>query len=159
MIGKVLDFIVGREPVASATGIAGLVTAALGLIAALGVDLDPELVAAVATLAAALAGWLARKAVSPVARVAGHEPERGAAVIWFLVALALAITAVFVACDALWDDEDEADDVGAPAWVMDRDERNRNGNDCNDNEGECSDDDQLVIAPVICVEPGSCRFG
>lgn len=31
--------------------------------------------------------------------------------------------------------------------------------DCENNTGECSDDDQVVIAPVICVEPGSCRFG
>ena len=31
--------------------------------------------------------------------------------------------------------------------------------DCENNRGECSDDDQVVIAPVICVEPGSCRFG
>lgn len=30
--------------------------------------------------------------------------------------------------------------------------------DCENNHGECSDDDQVVIAPVICVQPGSCRF-
>lgn len=40
----------------------------------------------------------------------------------------------------------------------DHGDRNRNGNDCNQSEN-CSDDDQVVIAPVICIEPGSCRFG
>jgi threonine synthase len=74
VIGKVIDFIVGREPVASATGIAGVVTAALGVIAALGGDIDPEVVAAVGAFAAALAGWLARKAVSPIGRPEHEEP-------------------------------------------------------------------------------------
>lgn len=67
MLGKLVDFIAGREPVASATGLAGVVTATLGVVAAIGVDLDPELVAAIGVLVTALAGWLARKAVTPVA--------------------------------------------------------------------------------------------
>lgn len=73
MLGRIIDFVVGREPVASATGIAGVISAVFGVIAALGADIDPELVAAVGALAAAVAGWLARKAVSPVARTGGNQ--------------------------------------------------------------------------------------
>lgn len=76
------------------------------------------------------------------------------------VVVILAMVGLFVVCDAVFDDEDEPGDLGlAPAYVMDRDERNRNGNDCHRSQGHCEDNDQVMIAPVICVEPGSCRFG
>ena len=87
MLDRLVSFLVDREPVASATGLAGVVTAALGVVSALGVDLDAELVAAIGVLVTALAGWLARKrAWSPVSHAeavaAGslpgmtvHEPE------------------------------------------------------------------------------------
>lgn len=169
MIGKLLDFIVGREPVASATGIAGVVTAALGVAAALGADLDPELVAAIGALVAALAGWLARKAVTPVSYhpTRGISDERGLAPIWFLVGLALLIMAVFVTCDALFDDEDEVDDIGAPAWIMDRGDgddnrggRNKNGRDCEGSEDCSTFSPSFEDSPVIvCVQPDACRFG
>lgn len=35
---------------------------------------------------------------------------------------------------------------------------NKPGNDCNQSEN-CSDDDQLIFAPTICVEPDSCTWG
>lgn len=97
--------------------------------------------------------------------------ERGAAIIWFLVALALAVTALFVACDALWEDDDEADDLG---WVPavesserpgGRDGDARDGDcdgscgnsheDCEGNSGYCSDDDGIIL----CLVPDACRFG
>lgn len=74
-----------------------------------------------------------------------------------VIVVVLAMIGGFVVCDMAIDDQDEPGDLSAPTWVLD-DDRNRNGNDCNDSEN-CSDDDQVVIAPVICVEPGSCRFG
>lgn len=73
MIDKLISFVVGREPVASATGVAGVVTAVFGVVAACGVDISAELVAAIGALVAALAGWLARKAVSPVAKTGGQQ--------------------------------------------------------------------------------------
>lgn len=73
MLGKLIGFVVGREPVASATGVAGVVTALFGVVAAYGVDMSPELVAAVGALVAALAGWLARRAVTPVAKIGGPK--------------------------------------------------------------------------------------
>jgi hypothetical protein len=171
MIGRLLDFVIGREPVASATGLAGVVTAALGLVAALGADIDPEVVAAIGVLVTALAGWLARKAVTPLP----YDPprgevsirgEQGLAPIWVLAGLALLIAAVFVTCDAVWDDEDEADDIGAPAWVMDRGDgddnrggRNENGRDCEGSEDCSTLSPSFEDSPIIvCVEPGSCSF-
>lgn len=66
MLTKLTDWIIGREPVATATGIAGVVTAILGVAAAFGADITAEQIAAIGTLGMALAGWLSRKAVSPV---------------------------------------------------------------------------------------------
>jgi hypothetical protein len=73
-----------------------------------------------------------------------------------VIVIVFALIGGFVVCDLAFDDENEPGDLGAPAWTMDRDERNRNG-DCRHTNGPCSDDDQLAV--VICVEPGSCRFG
>ena len=51
-----------------------------------------------------------------------------------------------------------ASGVGLPPALADNrdDYRHR---DCENNEGHCEDNDSVVVAPVICVEPGSCRFG
>ena len=69
MIGKLLGWVVGREPVATATGLAGGVAALLGMLAAYDVYRPtPEQAAAIVTLTTWAAGWLARKAVSPVHR-------------------------------------------------------------------------------------------
>lgn len=38
------------------------------------------------------------------------------------------------------------------------DGRNENGRDCYQASARCSDDDSVTIAPVVCVEPGACRF-
>lgn len=38
------------------------------------------------------------------------------------------------------------------------DGRNENGRDCYQARAECSDDDAVVIAPTICVEPDACRW-
>lgn len=154
MIGKLLDFVVGREPVATGA----VVSAVLALVVAFGVDLSAEQTAAIAGAVTVVVAWFARKAVTPVAGPTEHQDrgEAGWAPILSIIVVAVAIILFFVACDVLWDDDDDPDDLGAPAWIMD-DDRNRNGNDCNQSEN-CSDDDQVVIAPVICVEPGSCRF-
>lgn len=167
MLDRLLSWIVDREPVASATGLAGVITAAFGVVAALGVDMDPELVAAVGVLVTALAGWLARKrAWSPLSvereiSLANHPSapangpqkatgEAGFAPILVLVFIAAAIIATFLAMDACFDDEDEEEDLGwaGPVATMGGDEednrssKNRNGDsDCRDARAACSDDD------------------
>lgn len=73
---KLIDFILGREPVATATGIAAIVTAGLGVAAAFGLDITAEQIAAVGALAAAVAGWAARRVVSPVFSPAERQLER-----------------------------------------------------------------------------------
>lgn len=95
--------------------------------------------------------------------------ERGASPIVFLVGLAIAIAFVFVACDALFEDDDEEGDLGmsAPAWVMDRGDgddnrggRNDNGRECEDTEDCSSFSPSFEDSPIIvCVQPDACRFG
>jgi hypothetical protein len=77
MINRVLDWVIGREPVATATGLAGGVAAILGLLAAFDVYRPtPEQVAAIGAFVAWLAGWLARRAVSPVTSPAERQLVR-----------------------------------------------------------------------------------
>lgn len=150
-MGRLLEFIVGREPVASATGIAGVVIAALGVLSAAGADLDPELVAAVGTLAAALAGWLARKAVTPVYTAISPPPPPGdpydtvegdsrlrgsiPLALIILIGMAVVLMAGLAVCsDALFEDEDEVNDLGLPALVVDHE-----CYDCDDGWGGGSD--------------------
>lgn len=136
---KLLDWIIGREPVATATGIAAVVTAGLGVAAAFGLDITAEQIAAVGALAAALAGWAGRRAVTPVTTPylrrldrAGPPPpefqggtfESGSIPLAFIILAAvifLILAGVFVSCDALFNDEDEPGDLGAPALVLDHD--------------------------------------
>lgn len=144
MITRIVDWIAGREPVASATGIAGVITAILGVVAALGVDLSPELIAAIGTLAAAIAGWLARKAVTPIASPADRQLQRlvaqgpppppapgdsaddGGVPLALIILIAVGVLVIggfFASCDALLTDEDEEGDLnmGLPALILDHD--------------------------------------
>lgn len=73
---KLLDWILGREPVATGTGIAVVVTAALGLAAAFGMSITPEQIAAIGALVTALAGFAARAHVSPVLTPAERQVRR-----------------------------------------------------------------------------------
>lgn len=130
MLTRILDWAVGREPVATATGIAAVITAALGVGAAFGLAITASQIAALGALAAALAGWLGRSKVRPVETVAerqlgrlGLDVESAAsddqlrgsiplALILLLVGLALALAFIFTSCDALFEDEDEPNDLG-----------------------------------------------
>jgi hypothetical protein len=146
MLAKLLDWVTGREPVAAATGLAGLVTATLGVAAAFGLGISPEQIAAVGALAAALAGFVARGAVTPVAgprerqegprgEYAGGTFEQGGVplALIILVALGVAVVAGLGFCgDALFEDEDEVNDLGAPALILDHD----GGDPCWD-YGDC----------------------
>jgi hypothetical protein len=165
MLGKVLDWIVGREPVATATGLAAVVTAALGVGAAFGLDVTAEQIGAVGALAAALAGWLGRSAVTPVAKrgplpvevvedrradeasriLDGHE-HGGLAV--GLIAFVLIVVFGAAVCVALTNEE-EVEDGWAPVELADNEPcsdegacQNRSGN-CRETQqgGYCSDDD------------------
>lgn len=134
---RLLDWILGREPVATATGLAGLVTALLGVAAAFGLDITAEQIAAIGAAAAAVAGFLSRKAVSPVTSPAEREAHRlldrqaemrrtdtgtddsrfegGGVPLALIILIAVGVILVAgigVSCDALFEDEDEVDDVG-----------------------------------------------
>jgi hypothetical protein len=73
---KILDWVLGKEPVATATGIAAVVTAALGVAATFGLGVTPEQIAAIGALAAALAGWAARPHVTPILSPAERQVRR-----------------------------------------------------------------------------------
>lgn len=143
MLTRVLDFVVGREPVATATGIAAVVTAALGLGAVFGLAVTAEQIAAIGALAAALAGWAGRRAVSPVTspgerkanRLLGHQPNEPfdtvaddtripddggipLAMIILIVVVFLILGGAFATCDALWDDAEEPGDLGLAAELV-----------------------------------------
>ena len=121
---RLLNFVVGREPVATATGVAAVVTALAGVLTAFDVlELSAEQIAAVGALAAALAGWLGRSAVSPVRPSPAH-PQRGSVplALIILVLLGVVLLAGLATCgDALFEDEDERNDLGLPALVVDHD--------------------------------------
>jgi hypothetical protein len=82
------------------------------------------------------------------------------------VVIILALIGGFVVCDAAFDDEDEPGDLGAPTWVMDREEDNENGRDCYQSEAPCSDDDfspsfdkspvEDSFNPTICLPFAKC---
>lgn len=73
MIEKLTDWILNREPVRAATGVAGLLIAALGVVHEFDVleTLTVSQVTAIGTFLSVVAGWLARKKVSPVGKGAG----------------------------------------------------------------------------------------
>lgn len=137
MIDKLLDWVVGREPVATATGLAGGVAALYALLEAFDVlTLTPKQVAAVGALAAWVAGWIARRAVTPVTTPAERKVNRllgptenvsDGGVVLFVVLIGLAVVVAaglfFGACDALFEDPDENNDLGfVPALVSNHDE-------------------------------------
>lgn len=164
MIGRLVEFVVGREPVAAGA----VVTALVSLAVAFGADLTEEQVAGISAVVVAVVGWLARKAVTPL----GYHPgrgevgirgEQGLAPIWVLVGLALLIAAVFVTCDAVFDDEDEVDDIGLVWAAGDGDDnrggRNDNGRDCEGSEDCSTLSPSFEDSPIIiCIEPGACQF-
>jgi hypothetical protein len=144
---KLLDWILGREPVVTATGIAAVVTATLGALTAFDVlDISVEQVAAVGALVAVLAGWAGRSAVTPLASPQERKtqrimsrldpgpvdtvaddsrlPDEGGiplALIILLVVGVLIVGGVVASCDALFTDPDEEGDLGMPALVLDHD--------------------------------------
>lgn len=129
---KLLDWIIGKEPVATGTGIAALVTAALGVAAAFGLGITTAQIAAVGALAAALAGMFGRHNATPVTTPALRRIDREAPppppdprgsiplALVVLVAIAIILMAGLAVCgDALFEDENETNDLGAPALVLD----------------------------------------
>lgn len=134
MLTKLTDWIIGKEPVATGTGIAALVTAALGVAAAFGLGITTAQIAAVGALAAALAGLFGRAQVTPVTtpalrRIDREAPPppampRGSVPLAALIAIGVGIlilAGVFTTCDALFEDQDEDQDLGMPALVLDHD--------------------------------------
>lgn len=126
MLTKLLDFVIGREPVATATGIAAVITAALGVGAAFGLPVTAEQIGAIGALAAALAGWAGRRAVTPVRSPADRKLARlvdrqGSAPIALIIVITIGLIVMgglTVCGDAAFDDRDEKDDLGAPTTVL-----------------------------------------
>lgn len=114
MLGRLLNWVVGREPVATATGLAALVTAALGVAASFGADITPEQIAALGALAAALAGYLGRRAVTPVLTTKQPQEAGGVplAALLAVLVVVLILAGIATSCDALFEDEDEVNDLG-----------------------------------------------
>jgi hypothetical protein len=145
-MNRLLDFIIGREPVATATGIAGGVAALLGTLMAFDVlELDAEQMAAIGALVAWLAGWAARKAVTPVAHPNLNQRGSIPLALIILVGLAVVLVAGMATCgDALFEDEDETNDLGLPALILDHDrygdDYGSDGNSGYDGEGGRSGD-------------------
>jgi hypothetical protein len=149
---KLLDWIIGREPVATATGLAAVVTAGLGVAAVFGLDITAEQIAAIGALAAALAGWAGRRAVTPVTSPADRQVQRlfarqkigedtpaddGSIPLALIILIGLAVLLLLglgVCTDALFHDEDEPDDLGHAPIVRISHER-----DCDDWNGGCGD--------------------
>ena len=162
---RLVDWIIGREPVAAATGIAAVVTAGLGVAAAFGADITAEQIAALGALAAAVAGWLARKAVSPVDPPEVRQVRRQMVnqnigdtgsvplALIILVALAVVLMAGLAVCsDALFEDEDEPDDLGIRVELISHERDDCYGYECREggsgNEGEYRDDNRRAgISP------------
>jgi uncharacterized protein (DUF697 family) len=65
LLSKIINFVIGREPVA----VGAVVTALVGLAVAFGADLSEEQTAAISAVAVAVVGWLARSVVTPVRKV------------------------------------------------------------------------------------------
>lgn len=132
---RLLDFIVGREPVATATGVAGGVAALAGVLTAFDlVELDAEQIAAIAALAAWTAGYLARRVVSPVVRTP-------------LAVVALVVAGLL----ALVPGPARADNSPCEGDCSGRQKRG-----CAEAQAECSDDDQVTV--IVCTQPDSCSF-
>ena len=151
MLTRLADWIIGREPVATATGIAAVITAALGVAAAFGLDITAEQIAAIGALAAALAGWAGRRAVTPITSPADRQVRRLldgtqraetaqdgqlGILVAILVILVLAMVGLFAICT---DDDDQALGLRliaatGPAY--------HDGGDCDPEWDDCGDYDQ-----------------
>jgi hypothetical protein len=189
VIGKLVDFVVGREPVATATGIAGGVAAAIGVAAAF--DLwrpTAEQTAAVVALVTWIAGYMARRRVSPAPvaerpdprpidpydTVEGDSrigPDAGGvplAVILLVLGIFAVLAISFASCDALIDDEEEPGDLGMASLVVGQvpvdNEPCRGDGACQGRQKRgCAEasapcSDDDNVVVVICVHPDSCRF-
>lgn len=156
MLSRIVNWVVGREPVAASTGLAAVVTAALGLAAAFGFGITPEQIAAVGALAAALAGWAARPAVTPTRKLSqgphtidGHAGSVPLALL-ILVGLFVVVVAGLATCgDALFEDEDERDDLGLPALVAYHDEDDGDGEDRRRKDTCFMFCDNVIIIPDL----------
>lgn len=76
------------------------------------------------------------------------------------VILGFAVVALVVGTCVGCNDDDEAH--GGPLVAAydydDGDDRNEH-RDCENNEGHCEDNDQVVFAPVVCLPESTCEFG
>lgn len=81
MLNQLLRFVLDREPVQTAAGLAGVITATVGLLESFEIlSLTPAQVGAIGLFVTAAAGWLARRrayAPATVERVVARPPESG----------------------------------------------------------------------------------
>lgn len=168
MLIKLIDWIAGREPVGAATGIAAVVTAGLGVAAAFGAPVTETQIAALGALAAALAGWAARRVVSPVMTPEERRVDRMITstapaddgqlgiLVGILVVLVLAMVGLFAICT---DDEEalrmQLISVTTPAYHEDG-PCNPEYEGCDEDEGGRKDKrtclfgcDNIIIVPGL----------
>ena len=96
--------------------------------------------------------------------------ERGGIPLAVLILAGLVLVLIFglgLCGDALFDDEDETDDLGYRSELVtehrgDRDDSSDGSGECADSRGQCSDDDlspRFDDSPIIiCLRPDSCHF-
>jgi hypothetical protein len=177
MLGKIINFIVGREPVATATGLAGGVAALVGVLSAFDVwRPSAEQTAAVGALVVWVAGYLARRAVTPVRALSDvtkaieglGNGERGGIWVALCVTAAVVFLLLFSFCAlAAQNDEDSMAAANSPCEGSCEGKQGdcrevEEGGSCEDNDLSPSFQDSPVdhsFNPVICVLPDSCHFG
>jgi hypothetical protein len=170
MLTRLTDFILGREPVVTATGLAGIITAAFGLLHAFDVlHLTPEQVAAIGTLLAVVAGWWARQAVSPVTSATERKVGRlkqdlagedGG--VWAAICITFAIVFLLLFGFCVMAGDGEVGEKNSMA----RTEENRpcegdcsgKQGSCRDSGDNCSDDDLNGNRVIVCLPESNCSF-
>lgn len=77
-----------------------------------------------------------------------------------IVIAGFVIVAIVVGtCVGCSDDDEALRTVQIAAYDYDDGDDRNEHRDCENNTGECSDDDQVVFAPVICLPDSTCEFG
>lgn len=150
MLNRVFDWIIGRQPVQTATGLAALITAGFGLAKAFGVldSITPEQVAAIAAFVTVTAGWLGHRAVSPVTGQTERQINRlkkelaaedGGIFAAICIGFAVVFLILFAFCVTVGNSDDDERGLGAPTWVADHDDEGRRG-DKDGEEGESGEE-------------------
>lgn len=162
MIGRLIGWVVGREPVATATGLAGGVAALVGVLAAFDVwRPSPEQTAAIGALVAWVAGYLARRVVTPVAKTGPLVDETGGVWATICIGFAIVFLLLFAFCVALGDGE--PGEKGSLVRTEDNrpcegDCSGRQKKGCAEARADCQDNDLNGNDVTVCLPQSHCEF-